>query len=68
MAAEDDEVTPPKNLMEQLLNSVRDRYVEEHGEEPPVEFMQRARNDIVHNLASHDREENRDIYDALADE
>jgi len=68
MAVEDDEGTPPKNLMAQLLDAVRDRYIEEHGEEPPAEFMRRARNEIVHDLASHDREEHRDIYDALADE
>lgn len=68
MAVEDNEEAPPKNFMEQLLNSVREKYIEEHGEEPSEEFMRRARNKIVHNLASHDREEHRAIYDALADE
>ena len=54
--------------MEALLRAIQEQYIEEHGEEPPEEFMQRARNEIVHNVASRDREEHRDIYDALANE
>lgn len=68
MAVDETDERPPKNIMEELLESVRTEYVEEHGEEPPAEFMRRVRNEIVHNLARHDREENRRIYDALADE
>ncbi|GAA0665099.1 hypothetical protein ACFQDG_09900 [Natronoarchaeum mannanilyticum] len=68
MAVEDNEDHPPKNLMVSILESIREAYVEEHGEEPPEEFMQRARNEIVHNFASKDRDEHRDIYEALAKE
>ena len=68
MAVKEDEDRDPKNLMEVLLQAVREQYVQEHGEEPPEEFMQRARNKIVHNVASRDREAHRDIYDALANE
>lgn len=68
MAVEDSDESPPKNLMEALLQSIRENYVEEHGEEPPEGFMRRARNEIVHGFASRDREEHRRIYEALADE
>jgi death-on-curing family protein len=50
------------------LLAVREQYVEEHGEEPPEEFMRQARNEIVHGVASKDRDDHRDIYDALANE
>jgi len=68
MASENSEEQPPQNLMATLLKAVRERYVEEHGEEPPEEFMRQARNKIVHDVASKDRDEHRDIYDALANE
>ncbi|RXK47013.1 hypothetical protein [Halorientalis pallida] len=68
MAAEDKNGDPPRNFMETLLTAVREKYIEEHGEEPPEEFMKEARNKIVHNFASQDRDEHRDIYDALASE
>ncbi len=68
MAVDEGEDRPRANVMETLLNTIRDRYVEEHGEEPPEEFMERARTEIVHGVANRDREEHRDIYDALADE
>jgi hypothetical protein len=56
------------NLLEELLEDVRERYVEEHGEEPPAEFMRDARQDILRSLAKKGRDEHRDVYDALADE
>ncbi|PSP77339.1 hypothetical protein BRC81_10190 [Halobacteriales archaeon QS_1_68_20] len=68
MAVDEGEDRPRANVMETLLSTIRERYVEEHGEEPPEEFMERARAKIVHGVATRDREEHRDIYDALADE
>ena len=68
MAVDKGREHPPKNVMETLLNSIRAQYIEIHDEEPPDEFMEHARNEIVHGLARKDREEHRDIYDALADE
>lgn len=68
MAVEDDEEGPPENVLEALLSAVREEYIDEHGEEPPEEFMRTARNEIVHGFASRDREEHREIYEALAKE
>lgn len=65
---QDQDQEPPKNLMEVLLSSVREKYIEEHGEEPSEEFMRQIRNEFIHGIASQDREEHRDIYDALANE
>lgn len=68
MAVDESEERPSENFLEMLLDSIRKQYVERHGEEPPDEFMQEARNELVHGLARKDREEHREIYDALADE
>ena len=65
---EDDPTTPQMNLLEELLNQVRDRYREEHGEDPPESFMKEARRKALLHLAKERRDENREIYDALADE
>jgi len=54
--------------MDRFLESVSERYREEHGEAPPEEFLKRARSEIISRVASKDREQHRDIYDALADE
>lgn len=56
------------NLLERTLEATRQTYVEENGEEPPPEFMERARTAILREFAQHGRDEHRDIYDALADE
>ena len=56
------------NLLEKLLDDVRKRYIEEHGEEPPEEIMRDARQEILRTLAKRGRDEHRDVYDALADE
>lgn len=68
MAVENEDQELPKNLMEVLLSAVREKYIEEHGEEPSEEFMRQIRNEFVHGIASQDREEHREIYDALANE
>jgi len=57
-----------KPLMDRLLDSVSERYRQEHGEIPPDEFLERARSEVIRRVASKDREQHRDIYDALADE
>lgn len=57
-----------QNTLQRALDTVRERYVEEHGEEPSDEFMEEARRKIILGVARKDREEHRDIYDALADE
>lgn len=54
--------------MQEALDRVRERYVEEHGEQPPDEFVEKARREILLTVARKDREEHREIYDALADE
>lgn len=56
------------NLMDELLGKVEEKYVEEHGEDPPEEFMEDARQWILKEVAQRNRDEHRDIYDALADE
>jgi hypothetical protein len=58
----------PRNLMEDLLGRVKQMYREEHGEEPPEEFIEEARRRIVLEAAEQDRNEHREIYDKLADE
>lgn len=65
--SEDEAEAPPKNVMEALLSIVREQYIEEHGEEPPEGFIRDIRNELVHGIASYDREAHREIYDALAD-
>lgn len=54
--------------LERALKTVRRSYVEEHGEQPPEEFMEDARTQLVRLLAQRGRDEHRDVYDALADE
>ena len=66
-----DEETPegsPPNLLEQMLEQARERYVEENGEEPPEEFMEDARELILRKFARSGRDEHQDVYDALARE
>lgn len=58
----------PRNLMDEMLAKVKERYVEEHGEEPPEEFMKDARRRILKEVAQQNRDAHRDIYDALANE
>lgn len=58
----------PRNLMGEILAKVEERYVEEHGEEPPEEFVEEARRRILEEVAQQNRDAHRDIYDALADE
>lgn len=50
--------------MQEALGRFREKYVEEHGEQPPEELMDDARQWILKAVA----QQNRDIYDALADE
>lgn len=59
---------PPGNRMEELLEAVRDRYVRQHGEEPSKDYMEAARKEILRTSARKNRDEHRDVYDALADE
>lgn len=59
---------PSEPLLETLLTQVREKYINEHGEEPPEEFEDEARKLIIRQLAKEGRDEHRDIYDALADE
>lgn len=69
MAAEDGTKEKSQaNLLEEMLEQARKRYVEENGEEPPAEFMEEARELILRRLARSGRDEHRDVYDALADE
>lgn len=68
MAAEQDDSAPGRNLLEEMLETARKRYVEEEGEEPPADFMEEARKEILRRLARKGRDEHRDVYDALADE
>jgi len=65
MAAENQK---PTNRMEELLQKVRERYVEENDQEPPEAFMAQARNQILRDAAKKSRDDHREIYDALADE
>lgn len=69
MAAEDEPLEDsPTNLLEVTLERAREQYIEEHDEEPPEEFMEDARELILRRLAKHERDEHREVYDALADE
>lgn len=63
-----DETPRSRNLLQEMLERARERYVEENGEEPPEEFIEEARELLLRDLASRSREEHRDVYDALADE
>jgi hypothetical protein len=67
MAAED-ETQQSRNLLQELLERTRERYIEENNEEPPEEFMKEARNLVLRKLALSGRDEHRDVYDALAEE
>ncbi|NEU58758.1 hypothetical protein [Halorussus sp. MSC15.2] len=67
MATKDSE-SSPTNLMEKVLDTVREEYIEEHGEEPSEEFLQNARKKILRERAKKSRDDHREIYDALADE
>lgn len=58
----------PENQMEKVLQRLRERYIEEEGEEPPEDFMQEARLEILRSAAKKNRDNHREIYDALADE
>lgn len=67
MAAEEDAPGPADgNLLDELLARTREQYVEEHGEEPPEDFLEEAREMILRQLAKKGRDEHRDVYDALA--
>ncbi|WP_277543186.1 hypothetical protein [Haloarcula laminariae] len=69
MAANKDDVgDPPMNLLEQLLEQARQKYIEVNDEEPPDEFLEEAEDLILRELAEDSRDAHRDIYDALADE
>ncbi|AGB17198.1 hypothetical protein Halru_2620 [Halovivax ruber XH-70] len=68
MAADEAAFNGKENLLETLLADFRERYVEEHGEEPPEAILHDARRDILRSLAKKGRDEHRDVYDALADE
>jgi hypothetical protein len=68
MASKGDSSKSRTDTIEQTLDEIRERYVEENGEEPPEEFMTEARRQIVLGIAQRDRDAHRDIYDALADE
>lgn len=68
MASKGENSESKSNTMERALATIREKYVEEHGEEPSDEFMEEARREIILGVARQDRDEHRDIYDALADE
>jgi len=57
-----------RNLLEEALEETRERYRDEHDDDPPTAFMQDARELILRRLAKKGRDEHRDVYDALADE
>ena len=67
-SGEDDPTTPQFNLLELLMDRVRERYREKHGEVPSDSFMEEARREALLQLAKERRDENREIYDALAGE
>ena len=56
------------SFLQEALGRIRERYVKEHGEEPSDEFMEEARRKIILEVARQDRDEHREIYDALAEE
>jgi hypothetical protein len=68
MTTETDSDTGRQSLLDTALERVRERYVEEHGTEPPEELMEAARKRVLRELAKEGRNEHRDVYDALADE
>lgn len=69
MAANDGSSSPATaSLMDELIEAVREEYVDEHGEEPPEEFLKNARKQIIRQAGKARRDEHREIYDALAKE
>jgi len=68
MATETDSDTGRQSPLDEALERVRERYVEEHGTEPPEEMMKDARKRILREFAKQSRDEHREVYDALADE
>lgn len=66
MVAADD--SQPENQMKKVLQKIREMYVEKEGEEPSEDFMQEARTEIIRRAAKKNRDDHRDVYDALADE
>lgn len=62
------EPSSPANLLDEMLAQFRSEYVKEHGEEPPKEVMVNMRMVLLKGAAREKREENREIYDALAKE
>lgn len=61
----DDAGTDP---IDAVLEELRSQYVAEHDVEPPKEFLENARQEILSRLAKQRRDEHRDVYDALAEE
>jgi len=55
-------------LFDAILSNIRQQYVEEHDEEPPEEYMQEARQNVLRAIGKNKRDENREIYDELAKE
>jgi hypothetical protein len=69
MAAEESDTNEmSRNLLEEALEETRERYRDEHGDDPPAAFIEDAREMILRRLAKKGRDEHRDVYDALADE
>lgn len=69
MAAEENSVDTERGPpLEEALEELREWYVEKHGEEPPAEFIQKARTAVIRELAGNARDDHREVYDALADE
>ena len=68
MASKGDSSKSRTDTIEQTLDEIRERYVEENGEEPPGEFMPEGGGETVLGIVQRDRDAHRDIYDALADE
>jgi hypothetical protein len=69
MAADrDGQANPPTNRLDEAVSVFREMYVESHGEEPSEELLEAARRQFVRAFAKKDRDEHREIYDALADE
>ena len=62
------EPSSPANLLDGMLAQFRSEYVKEHDEEPPEELMENMRLILLKRAARRKREENREIYDALAKE
>lgn len=54
--------------MKRVLDRLRREYREEHGKEPPAEFINRAEVGIARHIGKADRDAHREIYDKLAEE